>query len=212
MRFTSLILLVSLSAATLHADPPEKVILSSGWQLQDGSRVPQKGAEISSASFSPKSWYSATVPGTVLTTLVDNHVYPEPLYGENNRPDVIPDSLCRTDWWYRSSFQAPADYAGKMIWLNFDGINYAADVWINGVAVGTINGAFVRGRFNLTGVVTPGKPAAVAVHIYPQPHPGVSHEHTLGAGNGIIGGISRIDGPTFACTIGWDWLPAIRDR
>src|SRR5579871_2742099 len=73
---------------------------------------------------SSSAWYRATVPGTVLTTLVDNRVYPDPLYGENNRPNIIPESLCRTSYWYRTEFALPSSFSGKRVWLNFDGINY----------------------------------------------------------------------------------------
>ncbi len=52
----------------------------------------------------------------------------------------------------------------------------------------------------------------MAVLVSPQPHPGEPHEHTLRNGMGSNGGITAIDGPTFLSTIGWDWLPAIRDR
>jgi hypothetical protein len=38
---------------------------------------------------SADAWYKATIPGTVLTTLVNNNIYPEPLYGENNRPNKM---------------------------------------------------------------------------------------------------------------------------
>jgi hypothetical protein len=85
-------------------------------------------------------------------------------------------------------------------------------VWVNGVQVGSIRGAFIRGIFDITSHVTPGKKAVLAVLVTPQPHPGVSHEHTLRDGLGQNGGISALDGPTFLSTLGWDWLPAIRDR
>ncbi len=180
--------------------------------MQDASKVSAKGDEISSDTFSSSDWYGATVPGTVLTTLVNNKVYPEPLYGENNRPDKIPESLCRTDWWYRTTFTVPAGYAGKTIWLNFDGINYAADVWVNGHDAGQIKGAFTRGIFDVTSFVTPGASSVLAVRISPQPHPGDPHEHNITNGMAKNGGITAIDGPCFLCTIGWDWIPGIRDR
>ena len=89
---------VGLSSVALAASSsvPETVTLSDGWQLQDAAKVTQAGDAIASAKFRPKGWYSATVPGTVLTSLVNAGVYPEPLYGENSRPDKIPDSLART--------------------------------------------------------------------------------------------------------------------
>ncbi len=188
------------------------MILASGWQLQDSAKVSQAGADISSPAFKPDGWYSATVPGTVLTTLVNNNVYPEPLYGENNRPQNIPDSLCRTPYWYRTVFTVPSTYADRKVWLNFDGINYAAEIWVNGKDVGAMKGAFARGIFDISSAVTPGKEAVLAVKVSPQPTPGRPHEHTLANGMGGNGGVSAIDGPTFLCAIGWDWIPAIRDR
>lgn len=192
--------------------PPQPVVLAAGWQMQFVDKVAQPAKEISSASFNASGWYTATVPGTVLTTLVDDHVYPEPLYGENIRPNVIPESLAHTSYWYRTVIRVPRSYRGRRVWLNFDGINFSADVWVNGAEMGTIRGAFIRGVFDITDQVQPGKEAVVAVLVSPQPHPGAPHVHTLRAGIGPNGGISAIDGPTFLSTIGWDWLPTIPDR
>lgn len=204
--------LLEPSGAAARSNPPRPVVLDSGWQLQDVAKASEPGAQIASSQFNPSGWYSATVPGTVLTTLVNNGVYPEPLYGENNRPEVIPESLARTSYWYRTTIEVPKSYKDHRVWLTFDGINYFAEVWVNGAQVGTIRGAFIRGIFDVTSHVTPGQDAVVAVHVWPQPHPGTPYEHTLRNGIGRNGGISAIDGPTFLCTIGWDWLPGIRDR
>ena len=221
MRFSrflisALVLLPAVLApgAAAAAKPalPQPIIVSAGWQLQDVAKAPQSGAEVSAPEFSTTGWYTATVPGTVLTTLVNNHVYPEPLYGENNRPENIPESLARTSYWYRTVIDIPKGWAGERIWLNFEGINYSSSVWVNGAQVGTTRGAFMRGIFDITANVKPGKQAVVAVLVAPQPHPGDPHEHTLRAGTGKNGGITAIDGPTFLSTIGWDWIPAIRDR
>ncbi|HEX8711759.1 MAG TPA: glycoside hydrolase family 2 TIM barrel-domain containing protein [Terracidiphilus sp.] len=191
---------------------PQPVTLGSGWQMQFANKVPHSGAEIASASFDTNGWYAATVPGTVLTTLVDNHVYPEPLYGENIRAENIPDGLAYESYWYRTTIAVPKSYGGRHIWLNFDGINFSAEVWVNGANVGTIRGAFIRGIFDVTAHVTPGSSAVVAVLIKPQPHPGAPHLHTVRLGIGPNGGLSALDGPTFLSTIGWDWLPTIPDR
>ncbi|MGA2249621.1 glycosyl hydrolase 2 galactose-binding domain-containing protein [Terracidiphilus sp.] len=201
----------ALSAAA-QAYPPPQLEVASGWQLQDSSKVTETGAQISSAGYAPKDWHAAVVPGTVLTSLAADKTYPEPLFGENNRPEVIPESLNKTPYWYRTVVTVPSIYAGRRIWLNFDGINYSSEIWVNGQQVGTTKGAFIRGRFDITAVVKPKEKAVIAVLVAPQPHPGVPHEHTLKAGMGLNGGITAIDGPTFLSTIGWDWIPAIRDR
>jgi glycosyl hydrolase family 2/Ig-like domain-containing protein len=181
-----------------------------GWQMQDSARVSAAGSVVSTVGFHPQSWYPATVPGTVLTTLVNNNVYPEPLYGENMR--AIPESLNKTTYWYRTTFLVPASHKGRHTWLHFAGINYTAEVWVNGHEAGSIRGAFIRGDFDITEFVKPGRRAVLAVLVAPQPHPGVPHEHTAALGVGKNGGETALDGPTFLSTIGWDWLPAVRDR
>jgi hypothetical protein len=200
---------VALAADSSFAEP---VTLGTGWQLQDAAKVTQTGDAIASTSFKPQGWYSATVPGTVLTSLVNAGVYPEPLYGENNRPDKIPESLARTPYWYRTVFEVPKAYAGKHVWLNLEGVNFSAQVWVNGRQIGAMKGAFRRGIFDISPDVKAGKDAVLAVLVTPQPHPGDPHEHTIRDGVGLNGGITAIDGPTFLSTIGWDWIPAIRDR
>jgi len=206
------ILSIATPARAASGAVPAPVVLNSGWQLQDVAKAPEPGAQIATASYKPGGWYTATVPGTVLTTLVNNKVYPEPLYGENDRPEVIPESLAHTSYWYRTVVKIPSEYKNRHVWLNFDGINYSAVVWVNGTQVGSIRGAFIRGNFDISPLVQPGKSAVIAVLITPQPHPGVPHEHTVRNGIGGNGGISAIDGPTFLCTLGWDWLPEIHDR
>ena len=182
----------------------------NGWQMQDAAVVSAAPAVISSLDFKPQGWYAATVPGTVLTTLVDNKVYPEPLYGENMR--AIPESLNKTSYWYRAALEIPSAYKRRLVWLDFAGINYSAEIWVNGQSAGSMRGAFIRGNFDITSYVAPGQRAALAVLVHPQPHPGVPHEHTVALGVGKNGGDTALDGPTFLSTIGWDWLPAIRDR
>jgi hypothetical protein len=217
IRTTLLFALISvpisfLSICEAQSAPPAPVTVSSGWQLQDVVKIHDSADKISSAAYQPKEWYTATVPGTVLTSLVNDKVYPDPAYGENNRAEIIPDSLCRTSYWYRTAIDIPADYAGHHVWLNFDGINYSSEVWVNGAKIGTTRGAFIRGKFDISEHVKPGQQAILAVHVWPQPHPGEIHEHTLTNGVGKNGGITAIDGPTFLSTIGWDWLPGIHDR
>jgi hypothetical protein len=177
-----------------------------------GARPLHSSAWTQAPAPSARAWYRATVPGTVLTTLVDNGVYPEPLYGENNRPNIIPESLCRTSYWYRTEIEIPAAYDRRRVWLTFDGINYLADVWVNGWKIGEIRGAFARGQFDITSRVTPGQRAVIAVLIHPPFTPADPLEQTQQWGMGLNGGVHSHDGPTFVASQGWDWMPAIRDR
>src|ERR1700684_3278867 len=206
LRFFALFAILVPSCLLAQSQPEAKTI--DGWKMQDSAKVATAAALISTAGFEPQGWYAATVPGTVLTTLVNNGVYPEPLYGENMR--AIPESLNKTSYWYRTTFSVPAAYSGRHIWIHFGGINYSAQIWVNGHEVGTMRGAFIRGDFDVSQFVQLWRRFVLAVLLAPQPHPGVPHEHTVALGVGQNGGETAIDGPTFLSTIGWDWLSALR--
>jgi hypothetical protein len=180
------------------------------WRLAAAPGIDAGGAQLSRPEYREQHWYVAVVPGTVLTTLIARGVYADPDTGLNNL--TIPDSLSRQDYWYRTVFVAPAALRGRELSLTFNGINYAADVWLNGVHLGAIKGAFMRGRFTVTGTLRPGRANAIAVRISPPPHPGIPHEESIAAGPGENGGAMAIDGPTFVAAEGWDWIPGIRDR
>ncbi len=200
-----------LSAADLHCqltgDDPWK--LAGGWRLQAAPQVTATGEEISKAGFADKDWMVATVPGTVLTTMIDRGIYPDPDYGLDNLQ--IPESLAHQDYWYRVGFKTPAAGRGKRLTLTFEGINYAAEVWMNGKKLGGFAGAFLRGKFDVTDIAEGGE-NALAVRVSPPPHPGIPNEQSLRGGPGENGGIEVLDGPTFSAAEGWDWIPGIRDR
>ena len=104
----------------------------------------------------------------------------------------------------------PEETAGRRVWLRFDGINYRADVWLNGRKLGAVDGAFTRGIFDVTNLFAAEN--VLAVKIYPPHNPGIPHEQSKAAGRGPNGGQLCLDGPTFISSEGWDWIPGIRDR
>ncbi len=189
---------------------PDQIWTLVNWRLAATPEVKEGGAVLSQPGYQDVHWYRATVPGTVLTTLIDRGVYPDPDYGLNNM--AIPESLARQDYWYRSSFEAPAALAHRRLNLTFKGINYAAEVWLNGARLGDIKGAFIRGMFDVTDRVRPGQINALAVRVSPPPHPGIPSEESIAYGPGENGGSMVLDGPSFMATEGWDWIPGIRDR
>ena len=63
--------------------------LNQGWKCRNVREVKANGVEISGTGFNTDDWMPATIPGTVLTTLLDNEKIPDPFYGLNN--EMIPD-------------------------------------------------------------------------------------------------------------------------
>jgi hypothetical protein len=195
---------------TLRKNDDGAWTLSGGWKLAPAPKVTATAEEISKPGFRTEGWWAATVPGTVLTTMVDRGVYPDPDYGLNNL--AIPESLNKQDYWYRAEFTAPKQAKGERRTLVLDGINYHAEVWLNGKHIGQVTGAFERGVFDVTDALRTGGANALAIRISPPPHPGIPQEQSILGGPGENGGMMCLDGPTFVATEGWDWIPAERDR
>ncbi len=182
--------------------------LTQGWQMIDAATLVEKDITVWNTS-TTDGWYNATVPGTVLTTLVEQQVYPDPYYGLNNL--YIPETLCRQEWWYRISFPTPERNEGENLTLLFNGINYKAEVWLNKKCLGQIAGAFTRAEFPIDEVLKSEGENTLAVRIIPPHNPGIPHEQEFSSA-GPNGGALCLDGPTFISSEGWDWIPGIRDR
>ncbi len=184
-------------------------LVRGDWTLQRDSLVTADGSAISQPGFQTTDWLPATVPGTVLTSYLDDGAIPDPNYGRNQVQ--ISDSFFYADFWYRDEFTVPKTKAGEHVWLNFDGINWKAEVFFNGQKLGRIEGGFMRGRFDLTSLLRPGAANALAVRIIKNATPGSVKEKTL-AETDSNGGALGADNPTAHASIGWDWIPTIRGR
>jgi len=158
--------------------------LHDGWLIQSSATVGVDGATISSPSYRPTGWYVAKVPSTVVGTLVEDNVYRDPFFGMNLRSipgmtyaiganfvhtPMDPASPYAVPWWYRTTFRVPAAMRGKRLTLNFDGINYRANVWLNGHRLAdssAIAGTFRRYELDITDLVRPGASNALAVEVF----------------------------------------------
>ena len=165
----------------------------------------------------------AQVPGTVLNSYVKNGRFPEPYYGVNNKlsrdeqknltkgliPDAsVPGSVFIFPHWFRTTFTLTPEYKGRLIWLNLNGINWKAEIFLNGRPVGEMQGAFKRGIFHVTDKAVLGK-NIVAVRVHPLLNPGIPHDSGCG-GDRLIGNTPA----TMHQTVGWDFtcVDGIRDR
>lgn len=168
----------------------------TGWMLARASEADN-----------PAAWMPATVPGTVLTSYLDNGAVPDPFYGDNNTQ--ISESYFLNDFIYRGVLDCHFS-PGDKVWLNFDGINWKADVKLNGTGIGRIEGAFTDAAFDVTDIVREGE-NDVEVYIHRPDHPGSNKADTYErcARNG---GKLGADNPTFHATVGWDWMPSVHDR
>ncbi|MGA3294546.1 MAG: sugar-binding domain-containing protein [Candidatus Acidiferrales bacterium] len=172
------------------ADPAaldsEKTFLREGWLLQSSCKIGATGRQISKPGFRADGWHPATVPSTVVAALVADGTFPDPYFGENLRSlpgatypvgknfSLLPmpqDSPFRCSWWYRTEFRAPDGSAGHRVWLHFDGINYRANIWLNGRQIAGSNdvaGAYRTYEFDVSRWLARGRANVLAVETFPQ--------------------------------------------
>ena len=196
------------TTTTLTPTADGNLIIGDGWQMIAAETLVERDITVWNTS-ATDGWFNATVPGTVLGTLVDQGVYPDPYFGLNNL--YIPESLCRQEWWYRISFPTPKHTEGEELSLLFNGINYKAEVWLNKVKLGSIAGAFTRALMPISQHLKREGDNTLAIRIIPPHNPGIPHEQEFNSA-GPNGGALCLDGPTFISSEGWDWIPGIRDR
>ncbi|MGP8252031.1 MAG: glycosyl hydrolase 2 galactose-binding domain-containing protein [Terracidiphilus sp.] len=176
--FVLMALPVSASAATVTH-------LHDGWRLESSCKVNADGGKISTPGFPVDGWLKASVPTTVLAAQVAAGVFPDPYFGLNLRQipgttysigqlfanlPMASDSPYRCGWWYRTEFKAPVktEKDGK-VWLHFGGINYRADIWVNGRQVAdktAVAGAYRTYDFDVTDYVSPDSENVLAVETF----------------------------------------------
>lgn len=230
--------MLALLPLLLNAQSVKQVQLTQ-FDLQSSAVIHQTGAELSGAKYqSADYWFPVKVPSTVLTGLVANKIYPDPYIGMNNM--LIPDASdeynkqfkleqyshlpgepnpWKKPYWYRTTFTVPASDKGKVFQLIFKGINYRAEVWLNGKLLADSSqmvGMFAEYYLNATTFVKAGETNALAVKIYPLDYPGLpDHPQLTAMGDFFLNGGPTGDigkNVTMLCSVGWDWLPEVHDR
>lgn len=190
-------------------EPGEKTLIHSDWYARKANEVKMDGNRLSAAPLDKTGWFPARVPGTVLTTLLENHMYPAPEFGLNNNliPDIHEVGNDFYTYWFTRQFTINNLPEGRNVWLNFRGINYKAEIFLNGKRINrnTHEGMFLRKIFNITPYLRTDAPNVLAVLVYPPTHAGNPN-----GGQGGDGQIARNN--TMQYTPGWDWIQPVRDR
>src|SRR5713226_2856233 len=189
MLFVAALILLPRSFASTESSNLTE--LASGWAMTSAKNVSGDDALISQPSYDASRWYSVKhMPATVLQILQENGVYRDLYFGMNL---ATPGDLWKQDWWYRTTFTAPP---GREVYsLIFKGINYRADIWLNGHKVAnraTVVGMYDAFEFNVTDFIVPGGSNVLAVRVTP--------EQSLEGENGIELGDSWLD------WINWKYL------
>jgi len=183
--------------------------LNNGWKCRNIADVKEDGAVISQPDFSTGTWMPAMVPGTVLTTLLENGKVPDPFYGTNNEkiPDIYGVGKERYTYWFTKDFIESYPEKSEQVWLHFRGVNYGCDVFLNGKKLNDDihKGMFLRQSYNISKLLNKNGKNRLAVIVYPPDEVGDPN-----GGQGGDGTIGRNVAHQYVA--GWDWIQPIRDR
>ena len=133
-------------AAQDSQQPPGRRLMSldPGWRFLAGDdpHAPDSG-------FDDHSWQAVDLPHTW-------NAFDGQDGGNNYR---------RGAGWYRRHLAVDGSFAGKRLYLQFDGASLMADVYVNGVHLGTHKGGFARFRFDATAALRVGADNVIAVRV-----------------------------------------------
>jgi hypothetical protein len=196
------------------------VPVESGWNLTlDAFAGGADGAHLSAPGVDTSRWLRAQVPGTILASLVAEGHLPDPVRGFGNLE--VPEALSRNSWWYRRTFRLPHGFGGRgrtRVWLELDGINHQAEIWIDGAKAGDLAHPTARAALDataqLSGPRAAGAEHVLAVRIDPMPYPGSPGDKGADGSSYADAGsnIMMLNSPNLLAVSGWDWMPAVRDR
>lgn len=120
--------------------------LTDNWRLESSSHIKYEGEELSSQSKCSNDWLGLNVPSTVLAALVKNKIYENLYVGENLK--TVPKEIFTVPWWYVKTFELSKEQAALFGELVFEGINYKANIWLNGTKIADSN--LIDGAYRIT--------------------------------------------------------------
>jgi exo-1,4-beta-D-glucosaminidase len=184
------IVLASVGAVARTGPDPDTALrgalqLRENWSIQSSEKVREAGDIISTANYKPSGWFATRVPSTVMAALVENKLYPDIYFGMNLRSvpgcsykigqnfsnvAMPEDSPFRSSWWYRTEFRIAEKSRGQKLSLHFDGINFRANIWLNGHKIAEakeVAGTFRLFEFDISDVAKPGGNNTLAVEVFP---------------------------------------------
>ena len=160
-----------------------KTLLNSGWYARRANEIRIDGNQLTMQPFKPDGWMKATVPGTVLTTMLDNNMFPDPEVSLNNNliPDIYLVGRDFYTFWFVRPFEVKELEKDKQVWLNFRGINYKAEIFLNGKRINhtTHEGMFLRQSYCITPYLKENEVNVLAVIVHPPDHPGNPYQRQI---------------------------------
>ncbi|NLR67599.1 DUF4982 domain-containing protein [Chitinophaga varians] len=152
------LLLLTLTTATTaqsRLSPRLELDFNSNWAF-----CQQDVSNAAAADFNDASWEAVTIPHVMGIT------------AKHNGGGRVYQGV----GWYRRYFTIPADWAGRRLYLSFEGVQTDCEIYLNGEKLDEHHGGYMRFGTDISGKVRPGQSNVLAVRVSntdnPQTPPG----------------------------------------
>ena len=150
-----------------------RLMLNGKWQFNWVPSPEERPADFYKTNYDASNWKTIQVPSCVEMLGYGTPIYTNITYPFKNQPPFIrgqegytvvkePNAVSS----YRRTFEVPAQWNGREIYMHFNGIYSAAYVWVNGQKVGYTQGPNNDAEFNVTKYLKIGQQNLVCVEVY----------------------------------------------
>ncbi|MDR1682546.1 MAG: beta galactosidase jelly roll domain-containing protein, partial [Candidatus Symbiothrix sp.] len=169
------------------------------WKVYPVASASSVGA-LSSPDYNTSAWITATVPGTFFVDYVNAGLEAKPEYADNIF--LVDESKYNQAFWYRAEFEIPASFTHEKIWLNMEGTNKKATVYLNGTQLGIIKGHVQRAKYDISSkIFQTGKNVLLVRIDIPKQRNDRNPQGLDSYANYAM--------PTYMSSASWDWMPYV---
>jgi len=145
------------AAAGDRAKSPYWLSLHGAWKFHWVARPADRPLDFYKPDFDDGPWRTIPVPSNIEVQGYGVPIYVNIQYpwGKPNPPNIPHDNNPVGS--YRRHFTVPPQWAGREVYLHFDGVNSFFYLWINGQKVGLSKDSRTPAEFNITRYLKPGE-------------------------------------------------------
>ncbi|TWT77831.1 Beta-galactosidase [Posidoniimonas polymericola] len=131
-------------------DSPYVKLLNGTWKFHWVANPDERPMDFVAVDFDDSTWDDIRVPGDWQTQGHGQPIYTNVNYPFDKNPPKIGGRNGNPVGSYRTSFTVPKEWDGRRVEINFDGVESAFYLWVNGKKVGYSQGSRTPARFDLT--------------------------------------------------------------
>jgi beta-galactosidase len=139
--------------------------LNGTWKLNYTSKPADAPADFYKPEYSIAGWKDVKVPYSLENAGFSEFIFVNVVHPFDSRNPPHVGNEFNPVASYRTIFSVPSNWNGREVFLNFDGVESAFYLWINGKKVGFSENSYCPAEFDVTAYIKPGE-NVLAVKVY----------------------------------------------